>query len=120
MVNLSLSGVLHRSSGFDVALAMEEGPQMLVPRDVALGVEEGLEALDSLDVVLAMEEGEGYALGCAFLVALRISRLLLVSLDEELRLFLMLPDRIGQRHVWNLRVHLGPVELELLAVVVVV
>ena len=74
---------------------------MLVPRDVALG----------------MEEDEGYALGCAFLVALRISRLLLVSLDEELPLLLVLPDRVWQRHVWNHGVHLGPLELGLLAVV---
>mgnify|MGYP005830859033 CR=1 FL=1 len=86
MVNLSLSGVLHRSSGFDVALAMEEGPQMLVPRDIALGVEDGIEALVSLGVAPILEEDEGYALGCAFLVALRVGRLLLVLLGELLPL----------------------------------
>ena len=49
---------------------------MLVPRDVALGMEEGLEALVPLGVSLVLEEGEECALGCAFLVALRVGRLL--------------------------------------------
>ena len=93
---------------------------MLVPRDVALGMEEGLEALGPLGVVVVVEEDEGYALGCAFLVVLCDARLLLVSPDEELHLAHVLPGRVGQRHVWNLGVHLGPLGIELHAVVVVV
>ena len=63
---------------------------MLVPHDVALGVEEGLEALVPLGVALVLEEGEECALGCAFLVVLRVGRLPLVSRDEELPLVLSL------------------------------
>ena len=63
---------------------------MLVPHDVALGVEEGLEALVPLGVSLVLEEGEECALDCAFLVALRVGLLLLVSRDEELPLVLAL------------------------------
>ena len=70
----------------DLTLAVEEGPQMLVPQDVALGVEEGLEALVPLGVVLVVEEDEEYALGFAFLVALRVGLLPLVVLDEVLPL----------------------------------
>ena len=63
---------------------------MLVARDVALGVEEGLEALVPLGVALVLEEGEECALGCAFLVVLRVGWLLLVSRVEELPLVLAL------------------------------